>query len=125
MAHTPKEDDLSLNEESNTKRKNKEIDEDKRIKLDEEQKKGAAKADWHHRNRVCKKADMYRNQYKVFVPVNQQSINNKKTPCWGGTTTIDNKPVNMNNTCPIDNWLLYVSLSKHIYEINLNSQNVK
>ena len=128
------EEDLPLNSQDDTPNKRKhqhddnedDVPDTKRLKV--QKKKGPPKADWHHRNRVGKKANIYRKQYKVFVPLNGQSQsrnkNKVKTPAWGGTAIVNEKTVNLTNTCPIDNWLVYVSTSKNIYNVILNSKKI-
>ena len=98
------------------------IPKEENIKLEAEdlpQKKvGRDRKDWHHRNRVGKKAQIYRTQYKVHVPISK--LNTKKssleTPAWGGSVQYGEGSLSLTNTCPIDNWLLYMRVSNNLYQ---------
>ena len=133
IKNTVTEYDLPLNSQDDTsnKRKHQEdgnegaVQDTKRLKV--KQKKGPQKADWHHRNRVGKKASIYRKQYKVCVAVDAHSQNKNKveTPACGGTAIVNEKTVSLKNTCSIDNWLVYVINSKNIYNVIINFKKRK
>ena len=79
---------------------------------------GRERKDWHHRNRVGKKAQIYRTQYKVHVPFLEISVkkSNLETPAWGGSVKYGEGSFSLTNTCPIDNWLLYMRVSNNLYK---------
>ena len=90
---------------------------------------------WKSRNRVGKKAEIYRSQYKVPLPIPNRDTNvdllrkyevlGSNLPAWGGQVidTSTGNIITLTNTCPIDNLLAFLYLQDLISPSIISEQH--